>query len=334
MINKRKVIYFLVSIVVLLLSLNVVLTLVEPKIEVVEETRSQKNIELDFEVVLKNFGIKENWVAKQKINKSKNDSISYIYKIKLPLDVTIPVLLKDISQAFSELPVEASSSEKKVYGVTELTLSSKGIKKLSAEFKYNSEISREYSTIGFLIGSTDGIEEEELKRVNDLAIPLGIILPLENKSKITAELIKSYKLDYFINLSDNADNIDFELDEDLGLDKLTSNIKSIISSFNSPKVFFINEAESGFNAATTNFIVEKFEKRGRKVITSNSFFNLKGENNSDLQSLLGFHLNKMKPKTSKIFRINLDDLFEIENNLMHFIKKGNKIALPSQLFTF
>ena len=53
MMNKHKVIYFLVSIVVLLLLLNVVLTLVEPKIEIVEESRSQKNIEVDFELVLK-----------------------------------------------------------------------------------------------------------------------------------------------------------------------------------------------------------------------------------------------------------------------------------------
>ena len=334
MINKRKVIYFLVSVVVLLLLLNVALSLVEPKIKIVEESYSQENIEVEFEAVLKNFGIKENWITKHKIKKSKNDSIPYIYKIKLPIDVTIPVLLKDISEAFSELPVEAISSEKKVYGVTDLTISSKGIKKLSAEFKYNSEISRDYSTIGFLISNIDDIEEEELKSVKDLAIPVGIILPLENKSKLTAELIKSYRFDYYIELSDNADIIDFELDEDLALDKLTSNIKSIISSFNSPKVFFINEVESEFSVSITNFIVEKFEKRGRKVITSNSFLNLKGENNSDLQSLLSFHLNKMKPETTKIFRISLNDFFEIQNNLTMFLKKGNKIMLPSKLFTF
>ncbi|MCW8848791.1 MAG: hypothetical protein OQJ81_02335, partial [Melioribacteraceae bacterium] len=270
---------------------------------------------------------------KQKI-KSKNDSLTYKFQVKLPLDVTIPVLLKDINEVFAIQPVEATSNEKKVYGVTELTLASGKFHKLSAEFKYDSELSREYSTIGFLINSDDVIQEEEIKKLKEFAIPVGIILPLENKSKDIAELIKLNKLDYFIELSDNADNVDFELDEDLGLDKLTSNIKSIISSFNSPKVFFINELESGFSASIANFIVEKFEKRERKVITSNSFFNLKGEDNSDLHSLVGFHLNKMKPKTSKIFRISINDLFEIQNTLSKFIKKGNRIDLPSHLFNF
>jgi hypothetical protein len=334
MINKQKIIYSLVTVVVFLLLVNVSLTLVETKKQIPKETQNKEKIEADFISVLKNFGIKENWITKQKIKKGKNDSLTHKYKIKLPLDVTIPVLLKDINEIFASLPVDATSKEIKVYGVTELTLSSGEYKKLSAEFKYDSEISREFSTIGFLIISEDLISEEEIKKIKDLAIPVGIILPLENKSKIIAEIIKTNKLDYFIELSDDADNVDFELDEDLGLDKLTSNIKSIISSFNSPKIFFVNELESGFSASIENFIVEKFQKRERKVITSNSFFRLKGEDDSDLQSLLGFHLNKLKPRTSKVFIININDLFEIQNLLGKFIKKGNKIELPSKLLNY
>lgn len=332
--NKRKIIYSLVTVVVFLLLVNVSLTLVETRKQITKETQSKEKIEADFFSVLKNFGIKENWITKQKIKKSKNDSLTYKYVIKLPLDVTIPVLLKDINEIFASLPVDATSKELKVYGVTELTLSSGEIQKLSAEFKYDSEISREYSSIGFLISNDDLISEDEIKKIKDLALPVGIILPLENKSKIIAEIIKTNKLDYFIELSDNSDNVDFELDEDLGLDKLTSNIKSIISSFNSPKIFFVNEIESGFSASIENFIVEKFQKRERKVVTSNSFFNLKGEDELDLRSLLGFHLNKLKPRTSKVFIINMNDLFEIQNILQKFIKKGNKIELPSKLLNY
>ena len=185
-----------------------------------------------------------------------------------------------------------------------------------------------------MISDGNLIDEEEIRKLKDLAIPVGIILPLENESKIIAEIIKSNKLDYFIELSDDTDNVDFELEEDLGLDKLTNNIKSIISSFNSPKIFFINELESDFSASISNFIIEKFQKRERKVITTNSFFILKGEDESDLNSLLSFHLNKLKPGTSKVFRISLNDLFEIQKSLAKFIKKGNKIALPSLLVNF
>ncbi len=317
-----------------LLFINVMLGLVEKKERRLESTLNQNEIEEKFILVLNEFGIQENWIEKQKIKKGKSDSLSYKYKIRIPNGLTIPVVLKDLNEMFVKLPVVITSSEKKVNGITELKIKSGGTYKLFAELKYDSDISRKFSSIGFLITNFENSDESEIKKLFNLALPVGIILPLEDNSQVIAELIIKNKLDYFVELSDDGDIIDFELEEDLGLEQLNKNITKIISSFNSPKHFFINELESGFNATIASFITEKFEKRGRKILTSNNYFLLKGEDTQDLQSLFQFQVNKLKPGTTKIFRISLEDLYNIQNGIKNYIKKGNKIVHPSRLFNY
>ena len=334
MINKRKIIYFLIALVAALLFLNVMLGLVEKKESKVEASMNKEQIEEKFILVLHEFGIQDSWIEKQKIKKSKYDSLNYSYKIQIPSEVTIPVVLKDLTEMFSKMPIVLNSSEKKVNGITELNIKSGGYIKLIADFKYDSEISRKFSMIGFLVRDVENASEKEIKQLFDLALPIGIVLPLENNSISIAELIKKNKLDYFIELNNDADDINFEMEEDLGLEQLNVNITKIISSFNSPKVFFINELESGFNASIASFISDKFEKRGRQILTSNNYLLLKGEDNRDLQSLIQFHLNKLKPGTTKIFRISLQDLSNIQNELKKYIKKGNKIVHPSRIFNY
>lgn len=333
MINKRKIIYFLVVVVAALLFLNVMLGFVEKKEDPLESTLNKIQIEEKFILVLNEFGIQENWIEKQKLKKGKYDSLSYKYKIHIPNGLTIPVVLKDLNEMFVKLPVVITSSEQKVNGITELEIKSGGINKLFAELIYDNDISRKFSLIGFLITDFENADEGEIKKLFNFALPVGIVLPLENNSQVTAELIIKNKLDYFIELSDDADIIDFELEEDLGLEQLNANITKVISSFNSPKYFFINELESGFNATTASFITEKFEKRGRKILTSNNYFLLKGEDEHDLQSLFQFQVNKLKPGTTKVFRISLEDLYNIQNVILKYLKRGNKIVHPSRIFT-
>lgn len=334
MMNKRKIIYFLVAVVAALLFINVMLGFVEKKDIQLELKLNQEQVEEKFNLVLNEFGIQENWIEKQKIKKGKYDSLTYFYKVHIPSGLTIPVVLKDLNEMFVKQPVVITSSEKKVNGTTELKIKSGGTNKLIAELKYDSDISRKFSLIGFLITDFENADESEIKNLFNLALPFGIILPLEDNSQVIAEIILKNKLDYFIELSDDADIIDFELEEDLGLEQLSKNITKVISSFNSPKYFFINDLESGFNSTIASFITEKFEKRGRKILTSSNYFLLKGEDSYDLQSLFQFQVNKLKPGTSKIFRISLEDLYKIQNGIQKYLKRGNKIVHPSRIFNY
>ena len=332
MINKRKIIYVLVSAVSVLLLLNVLLGITQKKAEEkIRESLAISEIELYFFNTLTEFGIEQSWIQKRKLKKGTFDSLTYKFIVKLPVGVAIPVVLKDLNESFVGKPVSISSEEEMKNGYTNLKIKSGSYTKLVSELRYDSQLFREYSQIGFLLNDLDEVEIDEFKTLMQLAVPFGVILPLESKSTEVAELIKSNGIDYFVNLYSDSDNADFELDKDFDLEKLNQNIKNIISSFNSPKIFFIDIKQSGFDSSMKNFLIDKFNERNRKIIALNNYVSLKGENETDLISLINFHLNNVKAGESKVFKISVLDFFKIQDEITSYIRKGNKVISPNKL---
>ena len=288
-------------------------------------------VELNFFNTLSKYGIEQSWIQKRKLNKGTFDSLSYKFIIKLPAGVAIPVVLKDLNESFVGKPVLIESEEEKINGYTSLKIKSGNYTKLVSELRYGSQLFREYSQIGFLITDLNEVESDEFNTLLQLAVPFGVLLPLELKSTETAELIKSNKIDYFVNLYSDSDNTEFELDKDYKLEKLSKNIKNIISSFNSPRIFFMDIKQSGFDSSLQSFIIDEFNKRNRKIIPLNNYVLLKGENKADLISLINFHFNNVKLAESKVFKISVSDFFKIQDQVASYIKKGNKIVSPNKL---
>jgi hypothetical protein len=332
MINKRKIIYVLVSFVSILLLLNVVLGITKKNhAEKPKESLSIDEIELNFYNTLNEFGIQQSWVQKQKLKKGTFDSLTYKFNVKLPSGVAIPVVIKDLNESFIGKPVSITSEEKKINGYTSLKIESGNYTKLITELRYDSQLFRENSQIGFLITDLEDTESSDFSTLKKLAIPFGCILPLELKSTEIAEILKSNGIDYFVNLYSDSENTNFELDKDFDLEKLSQNIRNIISSFNSPKIFLIDLNESGFDHNLKNFIIDEFNKRNRKIIPLNNYVLLKGENEKDLISLMNFHLNNVKAGESKVFKISVSDFFKMQDEITRYIKRGNKVITPSKL---
>jgi hypothetical protein len=332
MLNKRKVIYFLVAVVAALLLINVLLSLIQTgnQNQNTDEISSSE-IEKSFLSSLDNFGIKENWINKQKLKKKLSDSISYIYQIKIPLGLTIPQILKDMSEEFANKPAILNSEEKKIGGITRLEIKSRNSIKLISEFKYDPILEREFSQTGFILINYNESSEKEIDDIFKVLLPFGVLLPLESNSQIIAENVKNNKKEYFLELNDDCDDSGLELNDDLELEELTKNCNKIISNFNSPKYFFITKKESGFNFSTIDFISDKFENKGRKILKLENYTKLQSESISDLKSLYNFHLVNLKAGGDKIFLITVTDWLLIQNEISNYIKKGNKVVFPSQL---
>ncbi|MCB9206979.1 MAG: hypothetical protein H6611_06685 [Ignavibacteriales bacterium] len=332
MISKRKVIYFLVVVVVTLLIVNVLLGLKENNSVIENKDQiTAAEIEKTFKNVLVEFGISDEWISQTKIKKALYDSIQTKYEIKIPSGVTIPVILKDVSAAFLDQPVTVLSEEKKIDGITELKIKSGNKIKLLSEFKYYPELTRNYSQIAFILNEFEEINDIEKSTLFNLAIPYGIVLPLENESQSIAETIKNNKREYFILIDDNSSDVDFELDNDLSLDEIAQHSKNIISSFNSPKYFFVNNSESGLNSSTRNYINEQFNKRGRELINVEEYLLLKGENDLDLISLFDFHLRNLNFGESRIFLISTADWLIIQDEVNKYLRQGNKVVYPTHI---
>ena len=269
-----------------------------------------------------------------KKTKDKNnqfDSLKYNYQIQIPTSIPIPMIIKEISLKLKNKNVSITSKEEKINGTTELKIKSGSFIKLVANLEYNSLLQRPYSSIAFIINDVEELNENELNNLLTNSFKFGALLPLRSTSIVIAEKILASKKNYFINLDDDADKLNFELDEDLNVKQLKRNIKSIVSSFNTPRFYFISKKKTGFSNSFISFLTEEFSKQNRTVLRLNSFIKLQGENKQDLNSLLDFHLNKLKAGTSKLFIISIDDWWTIQTTLNYYLKKGNKIVLPAKL---
>lgn len=331
MVDKRSIIYYLVSIVALLLVVNIILSKLgkSKTSETVKEISIEKANDI-FLKTLSTFDIKDEWIKKKKLTRGKYDSLKVKYSIEVPKAISIPLVLKDLNEQFNSFPVKLFSEEGK-YGFSNLKIISNGKVKLNSEFRYLKGESINFNKIGFIIYDYIDGDEDDINKLFSLAYPFGVILPLEEESQKVAEIIKSKNYNYFVELSNDADYIKFELNEEKGIEFLANNVKNIISYFNSPKFFFINTSKNQFSKTTLKFLKEKFEERGRNLKFVNSYVKLKGENKTDLASLFNFHLNQLGNQGEKVFMIDLEDWFLLQDELNNFIKTGNKIVLPSKL---
>lgn len=329
---KHTLIYFLSIVVAILLFINI---LIEPESTDAEQKivklTSVNDAEQLFKNILHDFGIKDDWIKQRRLKGVKYDSISHKYIVSVPQEVPIPQILKDLSLTIKKTNLAIHSTEKKNDGTTLLELKYLDVTKLYAELEYDNNLKRNFSQIAFIIN--DFIEGDSKSRqlIFKIQFPVGIILPLSNRSRDLAETIKNSRRDYFIEINDNSNDLDIELTEETGIDNFDSGIRKVISLFNSPKYFFINAEESDYTKNTMDFIKEKFKARGREIISVNSLKELKGEDEADLHSLVDFHLDGLKPGDAKVFLIGLDNWFAIQPEIIRYIKRGNRITSPSNL---
>ena len=332
MITKRKIIYILTSVVVFLLLLNVLLGFVNISMPSNKsDSISKRIIDEKFLKVLSDYGISENWITNGKIQNGKSDSLKNSLIVRLPEDVPIAQIIKDINIEFTNQPVVISSSEEKINGLTNLIIESGKIIKLIADFKNEENLVRDFCFIGFILQNVEELNEAEFNELTENPIHFGAVLPLEVNSTIVAENLIKAKKEYFIELDDDSDNLNFDLSDDIETPEIKSNIKRIISSFNSPRIFFIDENNTGINKSIQKIIDEKLTERNRSLVFFNRLTFLKGENSEDLKSIFRFHLSNMKNGQAKTFRINVDDWFLIQDELTQIMKRGDRIVNPSTL---
>ncbi len=331
---KKKIIFILVAFTAILIILNALLGNRKhgiAKIKTVNFFLTRNKIEDNFKKILATYGIQNQWINKTNIKSKQYDSLKFKYIIEVPSSVPIPLIIKDISLILNNKNINVISRQKEFNSSTELIVKANNFVKLYANFKYNNSLHRPSSTAAFIIKNINTLSADELSAFLMIPQKYGVLLPLRNSSIGIAEKILDAKRNYYISLDDDADNVFFELDEDFGVHQLKKNIKSIISSFNTPHYYFVNKKTTGFSNSFINFLIDEFKKRKRKILRENSFINLKGEDSEDLKSLLNFHLNNIKPGNFKIFFIDVNDWENVQQVLNDYLKKGNKIILPSKL---
>ena len=326
MLKKRKIIYALISISILLIIGNILLENLyyDDDIIIVQEL-SKNEIEEIFLATLIDYGIISDWISKITPRNSISDSLKYFYKVKFPKDISIASFIKDVNASFVKQPVVIKSVEQRNYSNSEIKIFSNNILKLNAKLIHDRKIKRKYAEFGFIVKIDDQINDEVLDGLSKLYFNFTVaFIP----SEFSSEVLDEIESDYIIILNDEINDSRFLLDEDYSKQRLVNTIKEIIITYGRKAVYLIDESSILYNSKIYSLIKEEFEKRGIKILPLNSVTILKAESEIQLKSLFEFYATSLKGKEGKTFFISYNDFLLLTPMIERQIKMGDKILSP------
>jgi len=325
MLKKRKIIYALISISLLLIISNIILEKYLDDDEVIAPEVFQNTIEEKFFQSLDNHGIIQDWITSSKPNNHEVDSIKHIYKIKVPTDISIALVIKEISSAYIGQPVLVESFEEKNFSNSGIKIYSNNILKLSARLVHDRKIKRVHAKYGFIVKIDEEIDEEKIERISKIYYDFyEAYVP----SEFTMGIIDNISHPYVVLINDEIEDTQFLLDEDFTKQHLLNGIKEILITYGRNPFYIIDESSKIYNSKIFSLIKEEFEKRGIKTLTLSSLTPLRAETEKQLHSLFQFYSTSMKGKEGKNFFINYDDLLSLNPLIEKQLKKGDRVKLP------
>ena len=146
--NNKSVLPILFGVALILLVPNLVLNILNNEDKLISKKTTLSSTEVDslFRLSLRSFGLLDDW-----IKETKSSKVDYTYKVKIPKDISIPVILAGINSNFWESGVTINSVEKKFSGRTILEIKLEAEIKLRADFDYDRNIFRSAGTAAFIL---------------------------------------------------------------------------------------------------------------------------------------------------------------------------------------
>ena len=289
---------------------------------------SADQINLNFLSSLKNLGIKENWLKPETSSQKKtNDSLKYNYKVEIPADLPIAVVLSEINEMFDSELITVSVDEKGINGKTNLEMSSGRKLKLIAQFYYNSEIIREKKTGAVILTNIFSLTAEELTALLTTPEQFAALITPDKEANNTIKKLKGKGKEYIIFLDDNITDLEFKLKGNFNKTRTSEVLKNIAGKFKDASFIMVDEESDLYNSAIFNFI--KDEITGRKIMLlkkADTAF-LQGSSDDINETFLTFmHGENEAPR---LLLIDAENYFIIQQAIIKLRKIGYKFINPS-----
>lgn len=288
-----------------------------------------KNIDSIFISSLRNYGILNEWIEEEKIS----GGVKYNnYKIQIPIDLSIPVLLTEIYFNLSGYNVNINSKEQKQSGKSILTISVEGDLKLKSVFGYNDKIKRIAGRISFVIDDFV-LESGEDSLLLLIPEPFSILLIPSKENRYLAEKILKMKKSYSVLLNDDISELNYKLRDNYSKNRLKNSIQSLIKDYSKATFFVIDERSDIFNSSVYNLLLSEFAKRRIKLIRKDSFIYLNYENEKGLNSLFRSSIKQIENGEGETFLIDEEGFVSLLPEIRKFRKTGYKFVHPSEIKT-
>lgn len=327
---KRRAVYILFAIAILLLASNLLLKKLLPKANPESEAFVLSGLEINnrFLQAVNNFGLEEDWIVVRNIS-NKPDSLFLSYKIKLPPDLPIPVLITEIQTKLSADSVEIKSIEKKMGGRTKLEIYSGGFLKLISEIDYDKKNVRKRGSVGFLIEDIS-FDDEEDSLLFDVPESFAVLLVPSKENKKHSKFILNNSKEFALLLDDEIDDLEFKLSEGHSNNRILNSVKSIIGSFSKAIFFIIDDESELFRSQVFPVISAELEKRNIKLVLKSELYQLENTEETNLFNSFDRMFKQLVEEKLTII-CNVDDYNLLLPEIARYRKVGFKFINPSLL---
>ena len=311
--------------------LNIIIELLfKPKKEKPVSELSKNQIEKVFFSVLDNYGIEKSWIIGKKHKPVDDDSVKTEYEIKLPYDIPIPVLIKDVNKIIQKDITGLVSEEKKINGKTEIRIYTNEILKLKAFMLPDTSVKRNRCELAFIINNAFDLGSKNFNGFLSIRFPLACTVIPSFQAIAKADSLKQYLKEYVIFLNDDLSESKMKLSADFQKEMLRASIKTITTAFGGASGYIIDEKSVLFRSTIFNLIQDEFKKKNISLIPKSEFIALNPDEEQELHSRFRFYCEDAS--ITKIFIISYDNFLKILPDLELYNKKGNKVISFSQIY--
>ncbi len=324
--RKNNIILLLLLLVILLLAVNIILEKVYQPDSAEEKTLSSSIINLRFLSSLNNYNLDSTWIAHKNNKIPGNDSLKFSYKVDVPEDLPVSLLIREIQNQFDTSEVNIESTEFRKDNTTELNISSGGYLKLKAVMAYNKEIKRNTDSIGFVLTGLGELNNDELNNLLLLPEHYACVLIPSKRSQELMKILRENQKESAVLLNDDISELEFKLNTGYSSGRIKNSVLSIIGKFYKAAFFIIDKNSDIYNSAHYKMISNEFSKRKITLFKWDRFTDLKNISRENMTAEIRASKNK-----NELFKLSVGEFLEMPPLLEAMRKTGYKFARPSVL---
>ena len=297
----------------------------------VEKAVSAYKINKVFSQAISNYSIIESWIKEEKKYKRDDDSLLFKYKVDVPKDLPIALLVNEISDSLGNSAVKINSMETKIGGETLMRIYSGDNLKLQATFNYNEKIERNSAGIGIVVDQANGFDKEEFQKL--LESPerfCFLLIASKATSALQKEILQGQK-EFAILISDNNTDLDYKINKNYSINRINNSIKAISSDFSNAAFFVIDNRSGLYKSSNMSYIINELEKRKIMLFRFSDFYYLEDASEVDTRKNFKNFIIKNTKDNKKILLLSPGQYFTVKDQLVALRKKGYKFMRPSAL---
>ena len=326
-ISKSTVAQILLIVVIVLLGLNIILEKYYHPGTVSEGKELPASvINNRFLLSLNNYNLDSLWISRRNIRKEEKDSLKFKYRVDVPPDLPVSLLLREIQNQFDTTEADLYSSEFKSDNSTVLKISSGSFVKLEALFRYNKSLKRKSDTIGFVLTGIEDLNDNELNTLVLVPEHFAAVLIPSKRSQELFKVLKENQKQTAVLLNDDISELEFKLNTGYSDRRIKNSVVSIIRRFYTASLFIIDDKSDIYESQHLKTIENEFSKRHITLLNLSEFERLRNDSPQEIISSIGKANND-----KRVFMLPAEEFLEMPPLLAGLRKTGYKFLNPSLL---